>query len=60
MLLFLMAELSIKGFKYHGKRSDKIPREDKKYAYHVYMMKIYHDILELTISSNRLKERYLK
>lgn len=60
MLMFLIAELSIWGCKFHSKKSDKYAKEDKKFAYHVYMMKLYTEILKKALESGKLRERYLK
>jgi len=56
----LIAELSVWGYKHHDKKSDVYSNVTKKFAYHVYMMELYTKILELTLSSNKLRERYLK
>lgn len=58
--MYLMSELSVLGCKYHDKKSNMYDNTNKKFAYHVYMMKLYTGILELTIDSNRLRNKYLK
>lgn len=56
----LISELSVWGCKYHDKKSDKHSNLTKEFAYHVYMMELYAKILELTLSSDKLRKRYLK
>lgn len=58
--MLLIGELSSLGAKYHSKKSEKISDSDKKYAYHVYMLKLYTEILQLTLDSDKLRKRYIK
>lgn len=59
-MMTLIAELSVWGCRYHDKKSDKYSNLTKEYAYHVYMMKLYTEILNLTLKSDKLREKYLK
>jgi hypothetical protein len=60
VLMTLIADLVSFGFKYHSRKSDKFHASEKRFAYHVYMMELYTDILALTLKSDKLRERYLK
>lgn len=56
----LIADLSILGWKYHDKKSDKYSNKTKEYAYHVYMMELYTKILGLALESDKLRKKYLR
>lgn len=60
MMMFVIAELSILGYRHHDKRCAKFKTTDKKYAYHVYMCALYCKIMELTLESDKLHHRYLQ
>lgn len=60
MLMLIIAEMSSRGAKYHQKQIDKYRETKKEYSYHVYMMKLYTDILELTLESHKLRDKYLE
>ena len=51
--------LSALGAMYHSHRSDKFEPSDRRFAYHVYMMKIYVDIMGHALQQRDLKERIL-
>lgn len=60
MLMLLIAELSIWGFKYHDRKADNFTNVSKEFAYHVYMAQLYTGILGETLASDKLRKKYLK
>lgn len=60
MLMLLIAKLSTKGFRYHERKTDKCQPSEKRYVYHVCMMKLYRDILKATVESFKIKDQFIR
>lgn len=58
MFMLLIGHLCSYGFKYHYRRSKRFPNTHKKFAYHVYMGKLYTEIVRITLQSGELERRY--
>lgn len=53
MLMLLIGILANRGAKYHNEKIRKHSKNTKEYAYHLRMLMLYTNILEITVDSNK-------